>query len=91
MVEKVLGRQDEYNAIKDIEPIVNIRKLETEQIAIEILDPENFKEKAKTGIAFINFSASKCNKCKKLEPVWKALAEEYEGEFYISWTENIYF
>merc|ERR1719223_1241248 len=44
------------------------------------LDPSNFDDVVfSEGVVFVDFYAPWCGHCKRLEPIWEELAQEYAG------------
>ncbi len=47
---------------------------------MEIMNKERFENDAKNGLVVLDFSAPWCPDCVKIEPIMKALSEEYMGK-----------
>lgn len=50
---------------------------------VEIIDTARYKEEIKTGFVMIDFGASWCPDCRRVEPIVEKLAQDYANQLKI--------
>ncbi|PAF44509.1 thioredoxin family protein [Helicobacter sp. 11S02596-1] len=47
---------------------------------VAVIDRAKFENEVKTGSVIVDFGASWCPDCRRIDPIMEALAKEYEGK-----------